>query len=62
MQNQQEKGTFRKGNVVFRKSGQNNVRIEFEDNSHEPIEINQKEWTELQKSLGLGGETPYSSL
>lgn len=60
MQSQQERGTYRKGNVVFRKSGQDNVRIEFEDNSHEPVEINGKEWIELQKSLGLGStSTPY---
>lgn len=57
-------GTYRTGNVQFKKS-QNGVRIEFTDQSHDPVELSTDQWQKLLQNiepqyaqmLSKGGQT-----
>lgn len=43
-------GTYRTGNVQFKKS-QNGVRIEFTDQSHDPVELTIDQWQKLLQNI-----------
>lgn len=52
--------TSRVGNMKFTKSA-NGVTIEFEDGSHEPVQISENQWQQVNSELGLSGSSSGGS-